>query len=409
MSNALAIAAVTTTLHSLLERRLGVEVTTKPLDQARRATNDQLNLFLYHTSTNGALSNMPMPSRARPGETGQPPLALNLYYLVTAYGRNDNDAFAHQLLGQAMGLLHDHPLLDPQEIRDATFADLPTSDLHLQVERVRITPQPMLLEEMSKLWTTFQTQYRISAAYQVAVVLIESTRPVRTPLPVLARGSDTDSGIATATDLIPPFPTITSVLPSSGQFSALLNDIVIIGGHHLDGTNVRVNLNQTRLDIRRTITTLETQTPTEISFRVPNEPANLPAGIYTVTVEVTRPTETFSRTTNRLAFSLAPEITPPATVPRAANGDVTINLNCRPDVRPEQTAALLLGDREILAQPHPAQTSSLTFMFSNPTPAQAPDPVEYSVRLRVEGVDSLLLDRTGAVAVFRSDQKVTIT
>ena len=63
-----------------------------------------------------------------------------------------------------MGVLHDHPLLGAEEINGA----LPESDLDQQVERVRITPQPMSVEEMSKLWTTFQTQYRMSAAYQAS-------------------------------------------------------------------------------------------------------------------------------------------------------------------------------------------------------------------------------------------------
>ena len=48
---------------------------------------------------------------------------------------------------------------------------------HEQIERVRITPQPLSVDELSKLWTAFQTHFRISAAYQVSVVLIESTRP----------------------------------------------------------------------------------------------------------------------------------------------------------------------------------------------------------------------------------------
>ena len=49
----------------------------------------------------------------RDGEPAQPPLALNLFYLLTAYGR-DNDAqrpFSHMLLGRAMSILHDHPVL----------------------------------------------------------------------------------------------------------------------------------------------------------------------------------------------------------------------------------------------------------------------------------------------------------
>jgi hypothetical protein len=41
---------------------------------------------------------------------------------------------------------------------------------------VRVTLQPLSLEEMSRLWSTFQTQYRLSVAYEVSVVLIDSAR-----------------------------------------------------------------------------------------------------------------------------------------------------------------------------------------------------------------------------------------
>ncbi len=56
---------------------------------------------------------------------------------------------------------------------------------------MRITLQPLSVEEISKLWTAFQTQFRTSVSYQVSVVLIESQRPAKTPLPVLraARGT----------------------------------------------------------------------------------------------------------------------------------------------------------------------------------------------------------------------------
>jgi hypothetical protein len=413
MSNALAIAAVTTTLRSLLERGMGIsDVTTKPLDKARTGLTEQINIFLYQTTLNGSLRNMPMPHQVKPGETGQPPLALNLFYLITAYGDGDDDASGHQLLGRAMSVLHDHPLLGTAEILDATDTELPGSDLHLQAERVRITPQPMPLDEMSKLWTTFQTQFRISAAYQVSVVLIESTRTATTPLPVLARGSQSDKGIESQANLVPPFPTLNSIGLPDKQFGALLNDNVILQGFNLDGTNVVVHLQHLNplLDVEREITSLSTHTANEVSFNIPNEPANLPAGFYTLAVEVTRPGETFSRTTNLLAFALAPEITSalPVTVTRDVQGVLTLPLDCRPEVRPAQRAALLLGNREILSQPHPAQTGTLTFEFDNPTPAEAPDPVEHFARLRVDGVDSLLIDRTGDVPVFRNNQRVRI-
>jgi hypothetical protein len=173
MSNSLAIAAVTATLRQLLDRGLadvpGTRVTTRPPDKARtEAAGNQVNLFLYQITPNAAWRNIP----AATGPPSQPPLALNLYYLLSAYGDNEDDPgpMSHQLLGQAMRLLHDHPVLDPAVVRGA----LPGADLHEQVERVRITLQPLSLDEMSKLWTTFQAPYRLSVAYEAAVVRIDS-------------------------------------------------------------------------------------------------------------------------------------------------------------------------------------------------------------------------------------------
>src|SRR5216684_5234320 len=189
MSNELAIAAVTRTLRQLIDDAVKEtvpgnipndvqpthqiqDVTTLPLDKARdsNATTNQVNLFLYHTLLNAAWRNQDLPRQARPGELSQPPLALNLYYLITAYGQDNNELISQFLLGRAMRVLHDRALLMPSEISNALAA----SELHDQIERVRITPQPLSLEEMSKLWMTFQTQYRISAAYEVSVVLIET-------------------------------------------------------------------------------------------------------------------------------------------------------------------------------------------------------------------------------------------
>jgi hypothetical protein len=71
-------------------------------------------------------------------------------------------------------------------------------------------------------------------------------------------------------------------------------------------------------------------------------------------------------------------------------------------VRPEQRVVLLVGDIEVLARPHPTRTDTLTFV-SRPIA-----PGEYFVRLRVDGVDSLLVDRSSTPPVFDPDQKVTI-
>ena len=132
---------------------------------------------------------MNIPSQVMTGETGNPPLALNLHYLITAFGK-DNDTtlpYGHHLLGKAMSILYDHALLGPEEIRTYTSASFPASDLDKQIERVRITLQPLSLEEISKLWSGLVTQYRLSVGYEVSVMLLDSTQPKKTPLPVLKR------------------------------------------------------------------------------------------------------------------------------------------------------------------------------------------------------------------------------
>lgn len=404
MSNSLAIAAVTATLRNLLNTNLtadlpGTSTTTMPIDKARTGTSNQVNLFLYQTMVDPSWRNMDVPHQVRSGETSPPPLPLTLFYLVTAYGENDDDTLSHRLLARSMGVLHDHPVLSRDEIKAA----LPDNDLHKQTERVRITPVPLSLEEMSKLWTTFQTQYRISAAYRISIVLIESAHSARTPLPVLTRGP-ADDGILASTDLIPPFPALGAVRPPNEQPSARLNDNLTLSGHHLDGDNVTVRFVHPSLPDPIDLAAAAGGTATELTVQVPNVPADWPAGFYTVSAVVSRAGEQ-DRTTNERPLSLAPSITSPMPMnaARGPGGNVTLNLTCTPQVWPEQRAALLLGDREIPAQPHPAKTASLSFVIS------AAPAGEHFVRLRVNGVDSLLVDRSVTPPVFDPTQKVTIT
>ena len=82
---------------------------------------------------------------------------------------------------------------------------------------------------------------------------------------------------------------------------------------------------------------------------------------------------------------------------------MTLTVTCRPDVLPAQRASLLLGSREVPAEDHDTSTGTLTFVVRDAAPG------EHWLRLRVDGVDSLLVDRTVSPAVFDPSQKVTIT
>ncbi len=405
MSNALAIAAVTATLRNLLQTGLAADpdlnditVTMQPLDRARtNGTNaNQLNVFLYHVLPSGAWRNMDMPGRVRSGETGNFPLGLNLYYLLTAFGKENDNArpFSHQIMGRALSILSDHPLLGAQEIQNA----LPNNDLWNQVERVRFTLQPFSVEEIAKLWTGFQTQYRLSMAYEAAVVLIESTRPVVTPLPVLTRGPQ-DSGIVAQANLLPPFPTLSQIQLPKGQVTAKLGDSIVLLGNNLSGNNVKAQFTPARLSAPQPVSAAAGATDNQIAVPIPNDPANWPAGVYSVQISVTQNQDTF--TTNAVPLAIAPQVTSklPMTVKRPAK----IKVTCSPTVQPSQQVFLLLGTQELAADAHAAATSQLT--FASDTAAAG----TYLIRLRVDGVDSQLVDHSKTPPVFDASQQVTIT
>jgi hypothetical protein len=147
-----------------------------------------------------------------------------------------------------------------------------------------------------------------------------------------------------------------------------------------------------------------TPTATQIIATIPDDPTNWPAGFYQVAVTLRNSSNQIIQESNELPFSLAPKIetAPPINATRSG-GNVTITLKCRPAVRPEQRVALLVGSQEV------------PFVFSTPTPTQdlsfAAGPIAAGpsfVRLRVDGVDSLLVDRTVSPPRFDPTQQVTI-
>jgi hypothetical protein len=423
MSNELAIAAVTRTLRNLLNQIISadfsnvpvdgrptaeISITTLPLDKVRIGSNssNQVNLFLYHAAPNVAWRNMDMPRRVRPGESGHPPLALDLYYLITAYGQDDNELIGHLLLGMAMSILHDHPLLGRLEIESALAA----SGLHQQFERIRINPQPISLDETSKLWTGFQTEYRLSAAYQVSVVLIDSNRPTRTPLPVLRRGSE-DQGVFTAAT---PRPFLRAINLPYHKPGAELGDILTIEGDYLTG-DLLLRLSNAHLPAPLNLTPLPGTNEIEMQAQLPDQtmdpqvPSQWAAGFYTL-VAVVPQTDRPSWITNALSFVLAPKVLSlsPASIPVGALPD-TLTLTCIPQIRRDQPVSLLLADREfapdsITTPADPTAVTTLTFTIGEILAG------EYVARLRVEGADSIpIVFSDTASPQFDDTQKLTIT
>jgi len=191
MSSTLALASVTAVLKDLLENglasgavtsKIGADATVSalPPDRVPSGAEEraQLNLFLYLVTPHPGL-------RANGGGSIRGTLSLDLHYLLSAYGAQDFQT--EILLGHAIQLIHDTPVLEQDRIREtlktishtrdrrvvpAALAALAGSDLADEVERLKIEPTFLNAEEMSKLWSALQAKYRPSATYKVSAVVM---------------------------------------------------------------------------------------------------------------------------------------------------------------------------------------------------------------------------------------------
>jgi hypothetical protein len=295
------------------------------------------------------------------------------------------------------------------------FQTLTAADLADQLEAVTITDEPVNTEEMSRLWSAIQAHYRPTTAYVATVVLIEARKPSRTPLPVLTRGgkdpvTQDERGVQIEPSLMPPYPTIERIDLPPGQPAALLGDPIRIAGHHLNGTSVVVRFRHRLLETPQEFPFASNDDRTGIDVNLPSDgvaEAEWPAGVYTVTVTLVRPGDPnpVARESNVAPMLLAPEpqLVPAPVITRDADDNVSVELDVKPQLRPEQDAQLTLGGQTALADPiGAAPSSTLTFSLGI-VPSG-----EQWVRLTVDGVESLLVDRSTEPPSFDPSQQVTV-
>jgi hypothetical protein len=133
-------------------------------------------------------------------------------------------------------------------------------------------------------------------------------------------------------------------------------------------------------------------TAERVSVRLPNDAAAAtawPAGNYTVALRITRAGRTVP--TNGLHLALAPRL---SAVPRitgsAASPQLTLSFS--PSLVPGQRVDVFVADEPFVADPITATTSTLTLSVKGVRPSELPAPV----RVRVDGVESLLVREPGA-------------
>ena len=441
MSNALAIASVSFVLidllnNGLIERDISasvgdVIVTAWPpdkVDALQQEGKSQLNLFLYNVTQYQSWRNVGYPSRDGNGDRiDNPPLALDLHYLLSAYGAEQ--FHSEILLGYGMQLLHETPFLPreaiqkslsaPTQVTDTSLSlpsgllNLFTSGLANQVEMIKIWPQTLTTEEISRLWTAFQAKYRSTAAYQCSVVLIQSQASAAKAPPVRSRAIKVNtfiepviSAVLGLSNTSPPVESAQPVLPGyrlvirGRQLKGDGGTIVMIGGEPVYPAPADI-------------------APSRIVVPIP---ADLLAG--TQSVQVVQPLQLGSPPTDHkgvssqtVTFTLRPVIqsiqVTQGTSTVTGNPVSLITLTVDPPVAATQEVLLLLNQSPQTVSP-PAMPLAYSFAAEPPysllsppgtpppsasvsVPYSGVTPGDYLVRLQVDGAQSLLTtDANGA-------------
>jgi hypothetical protein len=409
MSDYLAVGGVTAVLKWLLTDGLtaggpntvltsasAITAVSPDLIEAGKNEEPQLNLFMYYVDLNPALRNLDLPSYDAAGNrVGNPPLALDLHYLVSAYGSTQAAQLAAEiLLGWAMKVFHDNPVVPPQTVQDALSALatqssaeaklVSASTLAGQIEHIRITPEALTTEEIYRLWPAFQASYRPSSAFRVSVVVIQDTAMVTSAPPVRHRR---------LVALPLQSPVITAISPAMATAGQVLT---------ITGANF---LGQTVTDTLVSFDNAATAAPSVLrgDLLKVTLPGSLQAGTRMARVQklVTFPGEPAPRrgfTSSPALFQLLPAIQDASPI-QATRGS-PLNLTISPPVGRTQQVTVYVGDQGIpVPAPLPgAPAASPTVTVAIPADIPATGTAAGAgvpIRVEVDGASSLLTQQAG--------------
>ncbi|MDA1273069.1 MAG: DUF4255 domain-containing protein [Verrucomicrobia bacterium] len=457
MSNPWAIAAVTAVLRHSLRQQLeaaaigGVihdaDAVALPPDRVTIGADQpsRLNLFLYEITNNAALSNDRLPLRSSDRTpVNIPHLALNLRYLLIACGAVDLEN--EILLAHGLQAFSKSPVVPRQTIRTVLDPSLPDGAgvpprafreqavaVAEQFELLKVTPVFLHYDEMSKIWAGLQSAYRPCVVLEVTAVIVEEAAPVSRALPVLHLG-DAGRGWESQANLLSSAPLLLAVRPPQRQPAAPASGTLDLIGAGFNGAGLRARFRQDRLahlfevagaaitPVAAAFTDAEIAANPDLAFATHVLSLNLAAatiegsattapwaaGLYSVDVALTptgRPGEAFS---NQLSAAIAPAFTTagPNAPSAAVNGDdIEVTLHCAPPVRARQAATIMVGGFEFPPLTPEADAAVPVFTGTVPDTLRG---ATHPLRLRIDGVDSLFIDRAANPPAFAAGHIVAI-
>ena len=154
-------------------------------DAVREESGAQLSLFLYHVELNTAQESLfwePQMQGAAQAPSSYLPLALNLYYLLSAYSVGSS-AEEQQAMSIAMRLFHATPIISSDTTATPAW-------------QVNLTMEHRSYDELSLLWQATTAPLRLGVVYRAAVVFlapdtVPSAPPEVSTVTATVNGTDT--------------------------------------------------------------------------------------------------------------------------------------------------------------------------------------------------------------------------
>jgi Pvc16 N-terminal domain len=182
MATPTIIRFVTEALLQILQTDLAAilpqaNIVAAPPETVAKVTGQTLIVYLYQVLESPFLKNSgqtntlstPNPPSPQGVTIQQDPLALDLYYLLIPFSTENNYLDTYDILGAAMNSFHDHGTFSPGSLGVTGLAPEETNlEFHL-------TLNPLSTSDLLRLWEAVNEPYRLSVAYVVRTVKIDST------------------------------------------------------------------------------------------------------------------------------------------------------------------------------------------------------------------------------------------
>jgi hypothetical protein len=147
--------------------QITINVSGNAPDALRSSGDTELSLYLFHVSQDPFQRNRPANGLRQPLIPFQP-LSLNLYYLLSAFSKDD---YVHeqQAMSIALRCFHEHPIVRTNVVIDGVVVP----------EEFTLTMNVETADEISRLWQATTAAMRLSTVYKVSVVFMTPEAPAR--------------------------------------------------------------------------------------------------------------------------------------------------------------------------------------------------------------------------------------